>query len=194
MALLFALATNCRTARSQDLDARVDAVIRNCRNVTKEFLQTPENADIVARLRQRAVGTMRDGRSILLLLRMDDPETVRFCVEKLAEDQELGGYFVTSENPRLILVLEPALFREESAKYQGEGRFRLWPYSVRAAWVVHDLITASAAFSPEVKEWNQTVQFGTTEGEAGRQQIRDWMRLNKAALEAGNFAAAKAPN
>lgn len=184
-------------AHAQDLSARVDAVIRNNRNISKQFLLAPENADVVARLRQRALGPSHDARSTLLLLRIDDPETVRYCIENLIREQSIAGDFVLSRNPRLISALGGPLFKEESAKYgklvSGHESFAVFPGSVIAARAIQELIKSSASFNPEVTDWASKVRFETKDGEEGRQKIRDWVTLNKQVLEAEDFAAAKVP-
>lgn len=197
---LFVLCTSVCAAAEEgdtaDLHARVDVIKRKWRSVTADELRSPHNTDVVAHLRERALNNT-DWLSPALLLRIDHPEIVKHCLERLAVDASTEMAFILAANPRLIVPLGAVLFREESAKSEmvvgGSDAPPNRPPSVLAARVIRELIVSTKGFTPEVIEWATKVRFDRKDGEEGRRQIRDWFTQNKTALDASDFAAVRPP-
>lgn len=182
-----------------DVERRVDDLMKNWKSVKPDILRDPAHADVVNALRQRAkrVG-YRDVRA--LFLKLDDPEftSSRLSEFKINSRQDPGEDFIESGNPKLILALADALFTEESAEPQnfpnGDEVRRVSPLSVRAAHVIRGIVLANPAFKPSVKTWVRSLRvLSSQNAERSRAEMRMWFTANRRLLEAGNYAAVKAP-
>jgi hypothetical protein len=172
--------------------------MRNWKSLTAAYLRDPANADVVADLRERVLRS-REQRASALLLRIDDPQITALRLKEFTNGQRDAGEDIgRSGNPNLIVKLAPAVFREESARIEktgdGDEVLRTTPLSVRAAYVIREIILNSSLFSPPVKAWAQRLfPIGSDNLQEYRQEIRTWIALNKRGLESGNYAKIGSP-
>jgi hypothetical protein len=187
-----------RAASRDDIERQADDLVTNWRSVRPDFAHDPTKAKVLEVLRKRA-RIAGEERARVLLLKVGDPETVaRRLAEFEITPQDRGQDIALSGNPRLILGLANAIFKEENVTSEkvpgGEESVRLLPLSVRAAMAIRALILTSAVFNPSVKTWAKDLQeIGTKNIEQSRASVRAWVKMNRGVLESGRYAAAKIP-
>jgi hypothetical protein len=187
------------TSLSDDLSTRVDLLLRNWKSTTPETLRDPANADAIEALRREAIRS-REPRSCTLLLRAGDPEFTSLRLSEFGNHpNDRGEDIAKSGNARLILLLAPALFQEENASIQkvpaGDEVSWITPLSVRAGAAIGEIIQNSSVFSPGVVAWaKELFKIGGTNLNGDRQQVRDWVTLNRQTLEAGEYGSVHPPS
>jgi hypothetical protein len=173
---------------------QIDAVMRNWRSITPEYLHDPVNLALLTELRRKAHDSSYE-RVRALLLKIDDLETTSLCLAEFQTNQRARGDDIAlSGNPKLILALAPALFREESPETKkfpdGDEVRRVRPLSVRAAFAIRELILNSTAFSPAVViSAKNAFEIGKINSETLRARVRTWVTQNRPALATGNYSA-----
>jgi hypothetical protein len=198
IALLFVTVASlaAKAAGADSVYKQIDAVMRNWRSITPEYLHDPANSALLTELRREAHDSSEE-RVRALLLKIDDPEITSLCLAEFQANQWAhGDEIALSGNPKQILALAPPLFQEESAAAkrlpQGEEVMRISPLSVRAACAIRGLILNSTAFSPAVvTSAKNAFEIGKINSETLRARVRSWVTQNRQALEAGDYSAVK---
>lgn len=178
------------TAPNQDAQAKAAAMIEDWKAITPKLLQAPENVPVINQLKtiaqERPAST-----AVVLLLRYGDEQTVQRLLTQLrAKTPRDRGSAVQdlslAAKPQLIRLLDRDLLREESSELVFLGDTLMLPVSMAAASIIKATIIEGPVFSPDVKEWAK----GLPKVSGGlRDGIRAWWKINKAAIERGDYQA-----
>lgn len=119
---------------------------------------------------------------------MGDAEAIKHLVREFIDNDSGGlGELARLRNPRIIEMLVPELFREQSNKRFGD--FIVLSSSLRAATVTLRLLESSPGFTDEVREWSRKL-LRLTPGEQ-RGLVRQWWKENEAAMRSEKYVIVK---
>lgn len=142
-------------ANCQNDSPTIEWALDNPDKITPEFLKKPENAELRAKLKERALSkpTMD---AVVPFLNLGDPDVTRDCIRRYRSrsvsyfpDQALAK----SNNPDIIPLIGEDLNRKESAdavELHGED-IMLQPLSVSAGTIIRAIILQSSSFPPAVQ-------------------------------------------
>ena len=165
-------------------------MMENWKAITPDLLRAPENAPVIEELK-RIADRRPASTAVVLLLRYGDDETVKRSLMQLraqsprargSADRDLS----LAANPATIQLIEHDLNKDESPKMIFFEDVAVAPTSMAAASVIKATILESPVFPPEVKEWAKRlpkVSVGLRDG------VRAWWKVNKAAIERGDYQA-----
>ena len=129
-------------------------------SITPEYLQNPENRDVVAALRALGPSHLE---AYPALLRADDRVTVEACIAEFRErSHNVVRAIGRSGNPKLIAPLIHFLMREESPKAPPpppgvERCMTVHPLSVVTAATIATIVANCPQFPAPVVQWARTI-------------------------------------
>lgn len=124
-----------------------------------------------------------------LMFDLGDEETVKRFAEAYLRDSDFYGAtgFPTCQNPRVIELIAPAIFREENWVAKG-------PYlapSVSTAQLMVEMLGRTPGFQGEVIDWARKLPSQSTTLTDLREVVREWWRANEQFFKEGNYQAVK---
>ena len=188
----------------QSADSRAEPLLKNWKSAPPDFLNDPAHRDVVALIR-KAAEKGADDRARLLLLKVEDPATVRMCLDEMRREnayrqaaaaQVLGA----SGQPGLIRFLAEDLNINEPTRSKripaGEEVVRVTPTSVLATQAILEIVGQAQVFNHSMKAWATSLG-PKSEDPAYRERTRDsvrlWWKQNEAAIKAGDYSRVQPP-
>ena len=196
LAFLF-FSSQMSVAAGQEETRKFQEVLSGWKTMSRETLASPGYAGVIKNLKAEARSST-NGPERAILLRLDDPEIIDVCLVDLrtadpSNPSRRAAAVVLLQkfaNPTVIPRLADDLNRSESPDIIILGGVGLSPHSVEAAMIIRGIISRSSLFSPAVRKWSDDLM---PIDEEVRGPIRTWWKLNKPAIERGDYQAVVVP-
>lgn len=163
--------------------------------VNAEFASNPANAAVIAQIKRLA--GKGDLKARLALLRIGDPDTLAFCIDRLRarhwfDSQQAADLLGMSGRLELIGMLRSDLDVDEPATPEvmqaGEEHFKIPRVSVLAAEVIQSLIRKNDAFPSATRRWaDQLDSLSHSDLDRKRESIRAWCKQNEGSLRTNQY-------